>query len=154
MRHAEPKPAWTCMATDLDFFVDVVVSGAVLGVGLIDSPDGVAHAIGTDFVEDCGRAVMRRDYGLVEFFGRVGPDPIPGMRQASPYKCTAWRPSKSPGASSSGTGRSVGTWGSRGTTIRQFPNGTTNTVIAMQDTRNRLRSAEHLQRSSGPKRTC
>ncbi|NGM12392.1 hypothetical protein ENC19_06780 [Verrucosispora sp. CWR15] len=62
---------------DLDFFVDVVVSGAVLGVGLIDSPDGVAHAIGTDFVEDRGRAVMRRDYGLVEFFWarRSGSDP-------------------------------------------------------------------------------
>jgi hypothetical protein len=53
---------------ELDFFVDVVVSGAVLGVGLTDSPDDVARAIGTDFVEDRGHAVMRRDYGLVEFF--------------------------------------------------------------------------------------
>ncbi|WFE47692.1 hypothetical protein [Verrucosispora sp. WMMD1129] len=62
---------------DLDIFVDVIVSGAVVGVGLIDSPDGVAHAIGTDFVEDCGHAVMRRDYGLVEFFWarRSGSDP-------------------------------------------------------------------------------
>lgn len=29
----------------LDFFVDVVVSGAVLGVGLTDSPDEVARTL-------------------------------------------------------------------------------------------------------------
>ncbi|MBM0224250.1 MULTISPECIES: hypothetical protein [Micromonospora] len=52
---------------DLDFFVDVVVSGAVLGVGLTDSPDEVARTLGGDFAEDRNRAVMRRDYGLVEF---------------------------------------------------------------------------------------
>ncbi|MEU5725925.1 hypothetical protein ABZ783_29450 [Micromonospora sp. NPDC047738] len=52
---------------DLDFFVDVVVSGAVLGVGLTDSPGEVARTLGGDFAEDRGRAVMRRDYGLVEF---------------------------------------------------------------------------------------
>lgn len=52
----------------LDFFVDVVVSGGVLGVGLTDSPDEVARRLGGDFAEDRGRAVMRRDYGLVEFF--------------------------------------------------------------------------------------
>ncbi|MEV0431446.1 hypothetical protein [Micromonospora sp. NPDC050495] len=51
----------------LDFFVDVVVSGAVLGVGLTDSPDEVARTLGGDFAGDRGRAVMRRDYGLVEF---------------------------------------------------------------------------------------
>ncbi|WP_406043242.1 hypothetical protein OG799_04115 [Micromonospora sp. NBC_00898] len=52
---------------DLDFIVDVVVSGAVLGVGLTDSPDEVARTLGGDFAEDRNRAVMRRDYGLVEF---------------------------------------------------------------------------------------
>jgi hypothetical protein len=52
---------------DLDFFVDVVVSGAVLGVGLTDSPDDVARTLGGDFAEDRNRAAMRRDYGLVEF---------------------------------------------------------------------------------------
>ena len=52
---------------DLDFFVDVLVSGAVLGVGLTDSPDNVARVLGGDFAEDRNRAVMRRDYGLVEF---------------------------------------------------------------------------------------
>lgn len=51
----------------LDFFVDVAVTGAVLGVGLTDSPDEVARTLGEDFAEDRGRAVMRRDYGLVEF---------------------------------------------------------------------------------------
>jgi hypothetical protein len=60
LRHA-------CRVADLDFFVDVVVSGAVLGVGLTDSPDEVARTLGGDFAEDRNRAVMRRDYGLVEF---------------------------------------------------------------------------------------
>jgi hypothetical protein len=66
-----------CRVADLDFFVDVVVSGAVLGVGLADSPDGVAGTMGTDFVEERNRAGMRRDYGLVEFFWarRSGSDP-------------------------------------------------------------------------------
>ncbi len=39
----------------------------MLGVGLTDSPDEVARTLGGDFAEDRGRAVMRRDYGLVEF---------------------------------------------------------------------------------------
>ncbi|MFI7426628.1 hypothetical protein ACIBPB_06535 [Micromonospora sp. NPDC049836] len=52
---------------DLDFFVDVVVSGAVLGVGLAESPEEVARALGGDFAEERRRAVMWRDYGLVEF---------------------------------------------------------------------------------------
>ncbi|NYF60072.1 hypothetical protein [Micromonospora purpureochromogenes] len=62
---------------DLDFFVDVVVTGAVLSVGLTDSPDDVARALGSDFVEDRDRAAMRRDYGPVEFFWarRDGSDP-------------------------------------------------------------------------------
>lgn len=60
LRHA-------CRMADLDFFVDVVVSGAVLGVGLTDSPDEVARTLGGDFAEDQNRVVMRRDYGLVEF---------------------------------------------------------------------------------------
>ncbi|WP_156313252.1 hypothetical protein [Micromonospora sp. HK10] len=53
---------------DLDFFVDVVVSGALLGVGLADSPDDVARALGSDLAEGCDRVAMRRDYGLVEFY--------------------------------------------------------------------------------------
>jgi hypothetical protein len=49
------------------FFVDLVVSGAVLGVGLADTPEAVAAVLGEDFVEDSERTVLRRDYGLVEF---------------------------------------------------------------------------------------
>lgn len=60
--------AHPCRVTDLDFFVDVVVSGAVLGVGLTDSPEAVARVLGDGFAEDRGRATLRRDYGLVEFF--------------------------------------------------------------------------------------
>jgi hypothetical protein len=56
-----------CPVAGLDFFVDVVVSGAVLGVGLTDTPETVAAVLGEDFVEDGERTVLRRDYGLVEF---------------------------------------------------------------------------------------
>jgi hypothetical protein len=56
-----------CRVADLDFFVDVTVSGAVLGVGQTESPDDVARTLGDAFVEDRTRAAMRRDYGLVEF---------------------------------------------------------------------------------------
>lgn len=60
LRHA-------CGVADLDFFVDVTVSGAVLGVGQTESPDDVARTLGDAFVEDRTRATMRRDYGLAEF---------------------------------------------------------------------------------------
>ncbi|MET9269994.1 hypothetical protein [Kribbella sp. NPDC003557] len=53
---------------DVDFFVDVMVSGAILGVGLTDSPAEVARVLGGDFVEDRERLRLRRDYGLVEVF--------------------------------------------------------------------------------------
>ncbi|WP_214109242.1 hypothetical protein [Acrocarpospora catenulata] len=53
---------------DLDFFIDVVVSGAVLGVGLSESPHDVTCTLGSDYLEDRSHGRMRRDYGLVEFF--------------------------------------------------------------------------------------
>ena len=70
-------PGHPCRVADLDFFVDVIASGAVLGVGLGDSPDDIARALGSDLVEDGDRAAMRRDYGLVEFYWarRDGSDP-------------------------------------------------------------------------------
>ncbi|MFB9237706.1 hypothetical protein ACFFWC_19455 [Plantactinospora siamensis] len=52
----------------LEFFVDVVVTGAVLGVGLADSPEQVTRVLGEDFVDDAAGTRLRRDYGLVEFF--------------------------------------------------------------------------------------
>ena len=66
--------------TALDFFVDVVTSGEVLGAGAGDAPDEVARALGTGYVEDVRRTTLRRDYGLIEFsWTRPGGD-------------TAWRP--------------------------------------------------------------
>jgi hypothetical protein len=67
----------SCRVADLDFFVDVVVSGAVLGVGLADTPETVTRILGEGFVEDRGRATLRRDYGLIEFFWsrRSGSEP-------------------------------------------------------------------------------
>ena len=54
--------------TDLDFFVDVAVTGTVLGVGLADSPDAVTRVLGPDFRDDPKRVTLTRDYGLLEFF--------------------------------------------------------------------------------------
>jgi hypothetical protein len=52
----------------IDFFVDVVVSGGVLGTGMGDPPEAVDRVLGADFAEDSERVTMRRDYGLVEFY--------------------------------------------------------------------------------------
>jgi hypothetical protein len=52
----------------LDFFIDVVVSGAVLGVGLTDPPETVSRVLGDGYVDDERSTTLRRDYGLVEFF--------------------------------------------------------------------------------------
>jgi hypothetical protein len=52
----------------LDFFVDVVASGAVLGVGLTDPPEMVLRVLGDGYVEDERPTTLRRDFGLVEFF--------------------------------------------------------------------------------------
>ncbi|ASW57211.1 hypothetical protein [Plantactinospora sp. KBS50] len=60
--------------TGLDFFVDVVVRGMVLGVGAGDPPDEVARVLGSGYVEDLRRTTLRRDYGLVEFSWTRGRD--------------------------------------------------------------------------------
>lgn len=51
----------------IDFLVDVLASGAVLGVGISDSPEEVARRLGEDFAEERRRGRLRRDYGLAEF---------------------------------------------------------------------------------------
>ncbi|MER5961499.1 hypothetical protein [Streptomyces sp. NPDC002057] len=52
----------------LAFYVDVVTTGTLLGVGPSDSPDRVTGALGRDFGENVfGDLAMCRDYGLVEF---------------------------------------------------------------------------------------
>lgn len=60
----------------LAFYVDVVVSGTVLGAKPTDSPDQVGAIMGSDFAENSlDDYSMWRDYGLVEFFwARESPD--------------------------------------------------------------------------------
>jgi hypothetical protein len=58
--------------TDLDFYVDALLSGLVCGVGPGSTSDEVERALGRQFVDDARRHWMRRDYGLVElYFNRV-----------------------------------------------------------------------------------
>ncbi len=53
----------------LAFYVDVVTTGTLLGVGFTDSPEHVTEALGSDFAEDTfGNHSMCRDYGLAEFY--------------------------------------------------------------------------------------
>jgi hypothetical protein len=59
--------------TDLDLYVDALVSGQVLGVAAGATDGEVARALGADFLDDVGKKRMRRDYGLVElYFQREG----------------------------------------------------------------------------------
>lgn len=53
----------------LAFYVDVVTTGTVLGVGPEASHDRVTSALGPDFAENAfGAGSMFRAYGLAEFF--------------------------------------------------------------------------------------
>ncbi|MFE4920371.1 hypothetical protein [Streptomyces sp. NPDC056661] len=53
----------------LAFYMDVVTTGTVLGVGPGASPDRVTRALGSGFGENIfGNRSMCRDYGLAEFF--------------------------------------------------------------------------------------
>ncbi|MFF8786178.1 hypothetical protein [Streptomyces sp. NPDC015125] len=53
----------------LAFYLDVVTTGTVLGVGPADPPDRVTKALGPGFAENgFGDHSMFRDYGLAEFF--------------------------------------------------------------------------------------
>ncbi|WP_392870552.1 hypothetical protein [Streptomyces sp. LN499] len=53
----------------LAFYMHVVTTGTVLGVGPAASPDRVTRALGSDFGENTfGNRSMCRDYGLAEFF--------------------------------------------------------------------------------------
>ncbi|WP_371573466.1 hypothetical protein [Streptomyces sp. NBC_01314] len=60
----------------LAFYVDVVTTGTVLGMGPADSPDHVTEVLGSDFAEGTfGDRSMWRDYGLAEFhWDRVSAD--------------------------------------------------------------------------------
>jgi hypothetical protein len=52
----------------LDYFIDVVASGAVPGIGPSDPPETVSQVLGDGFVDDERPTTLRRDYGLVELF--------------------------------------------------------------------------------------
>ncbi|WP_405535664.1 hypothetical protein OG787_17095 [Streptomyces sp. NBC_00075] len=53
----------------LAFYVDVVTTGTVLGVGTANSPEQVAEVLGPDFAEDTfSDRSMCLGYGFVEFF--------------------------------------------------------------------------------------
>lgn len=65
----------------LAFYLDVVMSGTVLGAKPTDQPDQVTGRLGTEFAENrSGRHHMWRDYGLAEFFWQreSGDDPWAG----------------------------------------------------------------------------
>lgn len=51
----------------IDFLIDVLASGAVIGVGIGDSPEEVALRLGEDFAEVLRPGLLSRDYGLAEF---------------------------------------------------------------------------------------
>ncbi|MFB9555316.1 hypothetical protein [Streptomyces roseoviridis] len=50
----------------LDFHAHVAARGDVLGVGVGAEPEEWERRLGSDFVDDRDRALLRRDYGLVE----------------------------------------------------------------------------------------
>jgi hypothetical protein len=52
--------------SDLDFYARVATDRDVLGVGLGDPLDAWEAAVGPDYLDDPGRGILRRDYGLVE----------------------------------------------------------------------------------------
>jgi hypothetical protein len=56
---ADPRPG-------PDFVVDVAVRGMVRGIELATEPDQVTAVLGSDFADDRRRAMMWRDFGLVE----------------------------------------------------------------------------------------
>ncbi len=60
----------------LAFYMDVVISGTVLGARPTDSPGRVTEILGSDFAENSfDDHSMSRDYGMVEFFWlRDSPD--------------------------------------------------------------------------------
>ncbi|MER7723591.1 hypothetical protein [Streptomyces sp. NPDC096323] len=52
--------------SDLDFYAHVATRCDVLGTGIGASSDAWEAAVGQDYIDDRGKGVLRRDYGLVE----------------------------------------------------------------------------------------
>ncbi|WP_106403154.1 hypothetical protein [Actinocorallia populi] len=57
----------------LEFAIDVVVRGSVLGADHTGSPEDVTRILGATPAENRGRNQMWRDHGLVDFFWERGP---------------------------------------------------------------------------------
>lgn len=59
--------------SDLDFYAHVATRGDVLGTGVGSRPDAWSASLGQDCIDDPGKGLLRRDYGLVELsFSGVG----------------------------------------------------------------------------------
>lgn len=52
--------------SDLDFYAHVATRCDVFGAGIGSSPGAWDAAVGTDYLDDSGEGLLRRDYGLVE----------------------------------------------------------------------------------------
>ncbi len=52
--------------SDLDFYAQAAVHGDVLGVGVRSGPEAWQAALGPGYIDDLGKGLLRRDYGLVE----------------------------------------------------------------------------------------
>lgn len=62
--------------SDLDFYAHVATRCEVLGTGLGSSPDAWEAAVGPDYLDDPGKGLLRRDYGLVELFFSDAEGPL------------------------------------------------------------------------------
>ncbi|WP_405775653.1 hypothetical protein [Streptomyces sp. NBC_00859] len=52
--------------SDLDFYAHVATCCDVFGAGIGSSPDAWEAAVGPDYLDDPGKGLLRRDYGLLE----------------------------------------------------------------------------------------
>ncbi|MGW2769260.1 hypothetical protein [Streptomyces sp. NPDC001275] len=52
--------------SDLDFYAHVATHRDVLGIGIGSGPGAWEATVGPDYLDDPGKKLLRRDYGLVE----------------------------------------------------------------------------------------
>ncbi|WP_194891269.1 hypothetical protein [Catenulispora pinisilvae] len=51
----------------MDFYLDAILAGKILGSGIGDPPGAMQEALGSDYLDDLYKGIKRRDYGLIEF---------------------------------------------------------------------------------------
>lgn len=95
----------------LEFAVDVVTFGSVLGVGPRVGPEEVCAVLGGDFGENRQKHLMWRDFGLVEFFWEreSGSDPWQGTHFSVQFHRLTWLAADGVGEA---IGRRYGSFGS------------------------------------------